>query len=149
MSCRSVFALVPLLLVMLLGGCASVPMDSMDNDRASKQFDTPPDKSSIYLYRNENFGGAVLMTVTLDGRVAGQTGPKTYFHWLVDPGQHEISSVAENTSTLILNTRPGQAYYIWQEVKMGFWMARSLLQEMDTATGQAGVLECKKARSSL
>ncbi len=149
MSIRSVFALIPLFLVMLLGGCASVPMDSMDADRESKQFNTPPDKSSIYLYRNENFGGAILMTVTLDGRVAGQTGPKTYFHWVVDPGQHEVSSIAENTSTLILNTEPGESYYIWQEVKMGFWMARSLLQQMDTPTGQAGVLECKKAHSNL
>lgn len=137
------------LIVLLLGGCASVPMDSMDNDRASKQFNVPPDKSSIYLYRNETFGGAIPMTVALNGRVAGQTGPKTYFHWVVDPGRHEVSSITENTSTLILDTAPGQAYFIWQEVKMGLWMARSLLQEVDAATGQQGVLECKKAHSSL
>lgn len=140
--------LLPFCVLLLLGGCASVPMDSMNSDQTSKQFEVPADKSGIYLYRNENFGGAIAMTVALNGRVAGQTGPKTYFHWVVEPGQHEISSITENTSTLVLNTEPGRNYYIWQEVKMGLWTARSLLQEVDAATGQAGVLECKKAHSN-
>ncbi|GAA0795987.1 DUF2846 domain-containing protein [Marinobacterium sediminicola] len=149
MSIRSVFAVISVLWVMLLGGCASVPMDSMSSDSESKQFIVPADKSSIYVYRNETFGGAIPMTVALNGRVAGQTGPKTYFHWVVDPGRHEISSITENTSTLVIDTQPGESYYIWQEVKMGLWMARSLLQQVDTPTGQAGVLECKKAHSNL
>lgn len=148
MPLRTLLAPV-LLLALLLGGCASVPMDSLDSDQRSKRFSPPADKSGIYLYRHESFGGAIPMTVTLDGRVAGQTGPKTYFHWIVEPGRHEISSISENTSTLVLDTLPGNSYYIWQEVKMGLWMARSLLQEVDAATGQAGVLECKKAKSNL
>jgi hypothetical protein len=141
--------LIPALLLLLLGGCASVPMTSPEEDQAAKSFAVKKDKSSIYFYRNESFGGAILMTVTMDGKVAGQTGPETYFLWEVEPGEHEISSVTENTATLKLKTEPGKAYYVWQEVKMGMFMARSLLHHVDEKTGREGVMECKRAISKI
>jgi len=88
------------------------------------------------------------MTVSLDGKLAGQTGPQTYFMWEVEPGPHEVTSTAENTVSLKLNTEAGKAYYIWQEVKMGFWMARSLLQQVDEQTGRKEVAECKRVQSN-
>lgn len=137
-----------LAMVVLVTGCASVPMASLEDDTKGKLFSVKPDKSSIYVYRNENFGGAISMTVSLNGRVAGQTGPQTYFLWEVDPGSHEIASHTENVSTLKLATEAGKAYYVWQEVKMGAFMARSLLQQVDEETGRKGVLECKRAQSA-
>lgn len=124
-------------------------MMPMKDDVQAKTFTVSKDKSNLYLYRNETFGGAVLMTVTLDGKVAGQTGPLTYYLWEVAPGPHTITSVAENTATLDLVTEPGKAYFVWQEVKMGFFMARSQLLQVDAKTGQAGVNECKRAKSNL
>ena len=100
------------------------------------------------MYRNESFGGAIPMTVALDGKVAGQTGPQTFFLWEVDPGPHEVSSLAENAVTLKLNTEAGKAYFVWQEVKMGLWMARSQLQQVDEETGRKSVAECKRAQSN-
>ena len=136
------------LLASFVGGCASVPMTPIEDDSRAKSFTVSPEKSSIYLYRNESLGGAIPLTVALDGKVAGQTGPKTYFLWEVAPGPHEISSMSENTSTLKLITEAGRAYYVWQEVKMGLWMARSLLQEVEAETGRKGVAECKRAKSN-
>jgi hypothetical protein len=83
------------------------------------------------------------MTVNRDGKYAGQTAAKTYFMWLLKPGKHEFSSVTENTSTLSLDAKAGQAYYIWQEVKMGLMSARSKLQLVDKETGRQGVEESK------
>lgn len=129
-------------------GCASVPMSSLDNDLLGKRFLAQNNKSNIYLYRNESMGGAVLLTISLDGKVAGQTAAQTYFLWEVDPGNHEVSSLAENVSTLNLATSPGKSYFIWQEIKMGMWTARSLLQEVDRETGEQAVNECKRAQSN-
>jgi hypothetical protein len=136
------------LLALLVTGCASVPMASIDEDARAKTFSVNPDKSGIYVYRNEAFGGVIPMSVALDGKVAGQTGPMTYFLWETVPGSHEISSSAENVSTLSLSTEAGKTYYVWQEVKMGLWMARSRLQQVDEQTGRKAVSECKRARSS-
>ena len=138
-----------MLLAVVVTGCASVPMASLDKDREAKAFVVPEGKSSIYLYRDEMFGGAIHMTVSLDGRLAGRTGPQTYMLWHVEPGPHEILSIAENESKLLLDTQPGERYFVWQEVKMGMWNARSQLHEVDAATGEAGVMKCKRAASNL
>lgn len=142
------FLYAGLLLAAVISGCASVPMASIDEDAKAKTFAVREGKSNIYVYRNESFGGAIPLTVALDGKVAGQTGPQTYFLFEVDPGPHEVSSIAENTSTLRLDTAAGKSYYVWQEVKMGMWMARSQLQQVDEATGKKGVAECKRARAN-
>lgn len=85
------------------------------------------------------------MPVSLDGKIVGKTGPKTYFKWDVTPGEHEIASHTENTSTITINANAGKIHYIWQEVKMGFWTPRSLLQEVSASEGEKGVNESKLA----
>lgn len=50
---------VLLFLMSFVAGCASVPMASMDEDTKAKSFVVRPDKSNIYVYRNESFGGAI------------------------------------------------------------------------------------------
>lgn len=131
-----------------LSGCASVPMASTAEDTSAKSFVVPPGKSSIYVYRDETMGGAIPMTVSLNGKVAGQTGPKTYFVFQVDPGSHEVSSIAENTVVLRVTAEAGKAIFVWQEVKMGFWMARSQLQQVSEEVGRKGVAECKRAQAN-
>lgn len=137
-----------LLITLLAGGCASVPMASVEDDTRAKAHSVPAGKSLIYVYRNESIGGAIRMTVLLDRRAMGETGPQTYYVFEVEPGEHEIKSLAEDVSTLQLTTVADQAYYVWQEVKMGMWKARSLLQQVDEATGRAGVAESKRAQPS-
>ncbi|MFP5506446.1 MAG: DUF2846 domain-containing protein [Gammaproteobacteria bacterium] len=142
------FVYAALLFATVVSGCASVPMASLDEDAKAKTFAVREGKANIYVYRNESFGGAIPLTVALNGKVAGQTGPQTYFLFEVDPGAHEVSSIAENTSALKLDAAAGKSYYVWQEVKMGVWMARSQLQQVDEATGKKGVAECKRAQAN-
>lgn len=137
------------LIVLFLSACASVPMATEDEDARAKQAAVPSGKSLIYLYRNETFGAAVKLNVTLDGRDAGETASKTYFMWTVNPGQHNIVSKGENNATLAVDTKPGQRYYVWQEVKMGMWQPRSNLHVVDEATGREAVKECKLIKGNL
>lgn len=127
----------------LLSGCASVPMASLEADQSAKQFNVDSNKANIYLYRNESMGGAIAMPVALDGRIAGKTASKTYFYWSVEPGEHEITSLTENTARIKVNAKAGQNHYIWQEVKMGMWNARSELHEVSEEKGKKAVNDCK------
>lgn len=129
----------------VLSGCASVPMSSPEADASAKRFQPRPGVANIYLYRNETFGAAIAMTVSLDGKVMGRTGPQTFFLWEVPPGRHEVQSHTENLSTLAIDVEAGRSYYVWQEVKMGMWQPGSLLQLMPEAEGRKGVLECQRA----
>lgn len=146
---KKIILIAAVTLMSLLSGCASVPMASLESDKQAKQFVVDPTKSNIYLYRNESFGGAIAMPVALDGRVAGKTGPKTYFYWSVEPGEHEITSLTENTVRIKINAKAGQNHYVWQEVKMGLWTARSALHEVTAEEGKKGVQECKLIESEL
>ncbi len=127
----------------LLTACASVPMASLEEDASAKKFEVSPDQSRIYVYRNESFGGAVKIPVTLDGKMMGQTAAKTYFMWDVAPGEHTVSCVGENVMELKLNARPGSSHFVWQEMKMGMWSAGCALHEVDAATGQEAVMSTK------
>lgn len=129
-------------------GCASVKMEDAKQDATAKQFQINPNKSGLYIYRNESMGGAIKMDVTVDGKAIGQSAAKTYFFLEVEPGKHTITSKSENTDSLTLDTVAGKLYYVWQEVKMGFLFARTKLSLMDEATGKAGINESKLAASN-
>ena len=127
----------------ILAGCASVPMASVEMDSQAKQFTTVPDKAKIYIYRDENMGAAVKMPVLLNGMSVGDTVAKSYILREVEPGEHTIISKTENDAELKLTADAGKNYYVWQEVKMGAFSARSKLHLVDDAKGQESVQECK------
>lgn len=132
---------------LLLTGCASVPMASVEQDKQAKTFTVKSDEANIYLFRNESMGGAVKMDVVLDGKPVGQTIAKSYMKFEVKPGQHTLISKAENDDVLNINAEAGKNYFVWQEVKMGILYARNLMHLSDEQTGKAGVLECKLIES--
>ena len=135
------------MLTMTLVGCATVNMGDAKQDTALKTFSIPPDKSAVYIYRNEGFGAAVKMDVELDGKLIGQTAAKTYLYKEVSPGKHTFTSKAENDASVEVDAKPGTLLYIWQEVKMGILFARTKLHIMSDADGKKGVLETKLAET--
>ncbi len=133
------------LCMLVMGGCATVQMGDAQMDAKLKNFVPPKDRAALYLYRNETFGAAIKMTVVLDGKILGDTASMTYLYTELEPGKHRLVSKTENDSTLDFEAIVGKIYYVWQEVKMGLWQARSHLQMMDEKTGQAGVIESQLA----
>ena len=127
----------------LLYGCASVPMASPEADAKAKQFPTTEGRANVYIYRNENMGAAIKMPILMDGFLIGDTAANTYILKEVTPGEHEIVSKTENDAKLTVNAVGGKNYYVWQEVKMGTFAARSKLHLVDEKQGQKAVKECK------
>lgn len=139
-------ALAVLAFTLALGACASVPMGDASRDTALKTFSPPrAEKAGIYIYRNEGMGAAVKMDLQVDGKHIGQTAAKTYFFVEVPPGRHTLTSMAENSDTLPIDTVAGKLYYVWQEVKMGVLYARTRLHLTTEEEGRKGVLESKLA----
>ncbi|WP_224372379.1 DUF2846 domain-containing protein [Hyalangium versicolor] len=130
-------------------GCARVPLARREEDERAKVAKPQPHTSLLYLYRNESFGGAILMTIEMDGRRVGETAPDTYFLWELPPGEHVItaSNGLNDRSTLVVNTAAGATHYIWQEVKWGALMARPFLQEVEAKEGAEAIKECQLVRA--
>ena len=134
-----------LALSLLATACASVPMASLDADRVAKEFRTTPGKSNLYVFRDESMGGAVKMTVVLDGRMLGDTAAKTFLLTPVAAGPHALVSKTENDARLEFTAVPGKNVYVWQEVKMGVWAARSDLHLMDEEAAKERIAACSLA----
>jgi hypothetical protein len=131
-------------LTSMLVGCASVPMAPADADAKAKAFVAPSDgHANLYVYRNETMGSAIKMPLLLDNASIGDTGPHTYVLRQIAAGQHVLVSKTEKDVSLDMTVEAGKNYYVWQEVKMGMWAARSQLHLEDESTGQAAVKECK------
>ena len=132
----------------LLTACASVRMASPERDLAVKQFSAPPKgKASLYVFRNESLGGAVKMSLQLDGKLLGETASKT-FHWVpIAPGKHTLVGKAENESALEFTAKPGQNIFVWQEVKMGLFSAGNRLELVDEERGQSAIAQCELAEA--
>lgn len=128
----------------LVSACASVPLAAPEADAEAKLFKPPPPgHANLYVFRDESFGGAVRMSVNLDGTALGDTAAKTYLYVPIPAGVHTVVSKAENDSSATIDAQPGGTYFLWQEVKMGLWTARSALQQVQEDRGREGVLQCK------
>lgn len=131
------------LVSMFLVGCAGGPKASLEEDQMAKQFNAPTDgTANLYIYRNENFGGAINMDILVDNQRVATTGPKTYIMKNLRASEHKIEGIAaEGTSILTVSLLPNTIKFVWQEVKMGIFGARNKLQEVSEEKGKEGVLE--------
>ena len=139
--------LLSAMLVLVAAGCASVPLADPSADAAAKRFVPPPEKSAIYLFRDETIASANTIPVALDGKIMGETAPLTYFLWIVEPGEHRVTSHTSNPSTVNLYTEPGRNYFIWQEIKIELLKPGTQLWIVDDKRGRQGVKGGKRAET--
>ncbi len=136
--------------VSYLTGCASVPMASIEDDLAKKQFSAPPPHlAGLYIYRNSTFGGALKKNILIDGKIIGESAPMTYFYKELEPGTHQLSTESEfSDNALTLSMKGGKNYFVKQYIKMGVFVGGADLIPVDEVDGKNGVLECKLAKEN-
>lgn len=127
----------------LLAGCANVPLASHDADALAKQMKPVPDKAVIYIFRNEEYSAPWRVHVALDGNDIGATGALTYMRLVVEPGEHVITSLTRHSTGLVVNVEAGRVYYVWQEIQMGFFQPRAVLQKVDRMTAEIALRTCQ------
>jgi hypothetical protein len=88
----------------------------------------------IYIYRNETLGAALSMPITVNGKSIGSSGAKTFFKLDLPAGKHALTSQGD-TSKLELVTEAGKLYFVWQEVKMGFFSVCVRRSRLDDGGG--------------
>lgn len=133
--------------LLLLQGCASVPMASEQADRARKVFSPPTEGAvGLYIYRNSVIGQSIKQSVYLNGKEIGQTANKVYIYVEVAPGQHVLSTESEfGNNDLKISTLSGRLYFIEQVMKMGLFSGSSTLLQVGESEGQRAVRQCALA----
>ncbi|MDF2155028.1 DUF2846 domain-containing protein [Vibrio sp. CAU 1672] len=136
------------LLLMTLGGCATVPMASNEQDAEAKEFQLPPEgKSGLYVFRDSFVGKALKKTIRVDGEVIGESAPDVFFYKVIDSGEHVLSTESEfSPNDLIINTEPKKNYFVENYIKMGVFVGGAGLKEVSEQEGMERVKKLKLAQ---
>jgi hypothetical protein len=99
---------------------------------------TPPRGSAqVCVLRPDSFASDVTMEVRDNGRIVGATRGGTYFCYLAAPGEHQITSIDDDTGPTLLHAADGARYWIHQEVTTLGGDVHAHLDFVDEATAQA------------
>lgn len=79
---------------------------------------TPPprDVAQVCVLRPDPAAAATTMEVRDNGRLVGATRGSTYVCWLAAPGEHQITSIDDDTGPTLLHARTGARYWLHQEI---------------------------------
>ena len=126
-----------------LAACASAKLATPEQDAAAKQFSPETGKSNIYIYRNAGTPISTQISISIDGKQAGNLDTDTYIIHSVPPGRHIVTAHAENRDTTELITKEGKDYFIWLEARLGVLTNHAHFHPVSEEQGKAGVSACK------
>lgn len=124
----------PFVVLALLSGCASVPMETSQRASEVKQYQAPAEgKAGLYIYRYGSFGSALKKDVWIDGDCIGETARNVFFYEEVAGDQeHKISTESEfSPNDLLLKTESGKHYFIQQYIKFGAFVGGAGLKVVE------------------
>ncbi len=135
-----------LLLLVVLGACATVPMGTPQEDQEAKRFDQPaPDKGALYVYRSGWMGSARAIDVTVVGGAKAELGTNTYLRLEGPPGTIEIDCrYGDKTNAGQVQITDGQTRYVEVSVKVGLWLPSCEVAEVSPDQGRAAVLASRR-----
>jgi hypothetical protein len=135
--------------LVVLVGCATVPMATVEQDIEAKSFTPTSGMANLYIARrNAYFGSAITFRIIVDGIPIGSIGPGTYHLISIEPGQHNILiSSNENSDQVMFEAAAEENYYFQVLVLMGLITARTGIEQIDEGSGIQLVLNGKRAMS--
>ena len=136
--------------VMLLVGCASVPMANKAASDQAKRFAVPADGTAgLYIYRDGSFGASLKKDVWVDGECIGESAPNVFFYKAVDGDkEHTISTESEfSPNDLRLVLKAGVNYFVRQYIRLGVFVGGAGLEVVEPSKGERAVKGLDLARS--
>lgn len=134
MHIRTVLALAGIEL--FLGGCASGPKFTPDTG-------VPANRAAVYVYRPGTLGAAIQPHVTANGVPLAALKPQGYFVYRAAPGELELAAHTESTTSVTLDIKAGESYYVKGSIGLGFFVGHPHLVIVSNDVGAKEITECK------
>lgn len=127
-----------LLLLLLVTGCASL------GPVYSKVDKIPDNAGLVYFYRPSSFvGGGVSYDIKNGDTVIATLYNGGYYPYFSTPGEKEFWAKTESKSSITLDVKTGQTYYIKGEVGVGFLVGRPHLMVVAPEIAEKEIADCK------
>lgn len=72
--------------------------------------------AEVCVLRPETIAKETTMELRDNGRVVGATRGASYFCYLAAPGEHQLTSIDDDTGPILLRAKGGTRYWLHQEV---------------------------------
>jgi hypothetical protein len=137
--------LFPLLIVgFAVSGCATLGPAYTPDAVA------PTDRATVYLYRSPGFVGAALSpTVNANGVALDDLPAGGYFVYHAAPGELELSARTEASTSVTLDAKAGQIYYVKGSIGVGVFVGHPHLVLVSNEVGAHEITACKLVPGSV
>jgi hypothetical protein len=146
MTTRKNFSLL-LIAMALLSGCASLPntAPSYTPDSAGT-----PDKATVYVYRSSGFvGGMLSPNVSANGVPLADLPAGGYFVYHAAPGTVELTAHTEAKTSVTVEAKAGESYYIKESIGMGVFAGHPHLELVSADVGAKEIKDCKLVSATI
>ena len=128
--------------------CATVPLASVTQDAAGKEFTPAPDgKARLYIVRESIGVRHQIVEIRLNGQRAADIAPYTYVALDIVPGKYRLGASAANNAELDIDVEAGKLYYVEADLSLMLIAVSANLQLLDEKEGQEAVLQTERALS--
>jgi hypothetical protein len=104
----------------------------------------PSVAARVCVLRPASIAAGVTMELRDNGRLVGATRGSTFVCWLAAPGDHQITSIDDDTGPSFLQARAGQQYWLHQEVTTLGGDLHAHLDWVDDATANELLDSCNQ-----
>ena len=134
---------VPMLLATLVAGLAISGCATLGPSFAPEAA-APPGKATIYVYRSPGFVGAALSpTVSANGVALLDLPAGGYFSYHALPGEVELSAKTEAKTSVTVDAKAGQTYYVKGSIGVGVFVGHPHLVLVANDVGESEIKDCK------
>ena len=120
-----------------LAGCATLGAPFAPDSQQ------PADRADVYVYRTSAMGAAVAPTVSANKVPLLGLPPGGYFVYRALPGELTLEQHTEATTSVTLDAKAGEAYYVKGSVGMGFFVGHPHLVIVANEDGEREIRQCK------
>jgi hypothetical protein len=125
----------------LLSGCATLPKSATPY---TPDTTATPDTATIYLYRSGGFvGGALSPNIAANGVPLADLPAGGYFIYHALPGEVEFSAHTEAKTSVTIDAKAGQTYYVKDTIGVGFFVGHPHLVVVTNDVGDKEIRDCK------
>ncbi|HEY2591733.1 MAG TPA: DUF2846 domain-containing protein [Steroidobacteraceae bacterium] len=103
----------------------------------------PTNRAAVYLYRPGSLGAALSPNVVANGVVLAPLPVHGYFVYDAAPGELTLTQHTEATTSVTLDVKTGETYYVKGSMGMGFFVGHPHLVIVSKDVAESEIKDCK------
>ena len=122
---------------LLLSGCATL------GAKYTPDTNVPANRAAVYLYRPGSIGAAISPNVVANGVTLAELPAHGYFVYYAAPGELTLTQHTEATTSVTLDVKASETYYVKGSMGMGFFVGHPHLVVVSKDVGESEIKDCK------